>query len=287
MRVRHETLRVAQKLFRPLGLDVTRRHFYSPIPPTSLPDSTWERKRTLPGIHFDLDEQMQWVANCVVPYAGEFRPPIMIGGYLFEYSNRSFGHGDADVLYSVVRSRRPARIVELGSGNSSVVIRLALERNRLEGDECAYEVYDPYPNDLLASTDMAVQAVPLPAESVPATAFTQLNDGDILFVDTTHTVRIGGDVVAIILDSLPLLKPGVLVHFHDIPMPYEYAEQLVQDGFYWAEQYLLQAFLAYNSSFEVVAGLRALSLDRREAFAKVTPSIVDGAPASLWITRVR
>jgi hypothetical protein len=287
MRVKHETLRVVQRALRPLGLDVTRRHFYSPIPPTSLPDSTWDGQRELRGIHFDLDEQMQWVARRVEPYAEEFQPPVVISGYRFEYGNKSFGHGDADVLYSVVRSRKPKRLVELGSGNSSVVIRLALERNRAEGYECLYEVYDPYPNDLLAGTAMAMDVVPLPAERVPAAAFTQLDDGDVLFVDTTHTVRIGGDVVKIILDSLPLLKPGVLVHFHDIPMPYEYSRALIEEGFYWAEQYLLQAFLAYNGAFEVVAGLRALSLERREAFARITPSIIDGAPISLWIERVR
>jgi hypothetical protein len=130
-----------------------------------------------------------------------------------------------------------------------------------------------------------MKTYPVPAEQLPDSVFGQLDGGDVLFVDTTHTVRIGGDVVRIVLEALPLLKPGVLVHFHDIPMPYEYARGLIDRGFFWAEQYLLQAFLAYNREFQVRAGLRALFMERREAFATVVPSILDGEPVSLWLER--
>jgi hypothetical protein len=270
---------------RRLGLDLTPRHFYSPIPP-DLSGIRWDRRSELRGIPFDLDEQMRWVRGYVAPYADEFQPPIQIAGYDFRYANESFGHGDADVLYGAIRSRKPHRIVELGSGNSSVVIRLALQRNATDGHACAYDTFDPYPNDHLAGTPMALTASLTPAEQVPDSVFSSLGDGDILFVDTTHTVRIGGDVVSIVLDSLPLLNPGVLVHFHDIPMPYEYSRGLIDNGFYWAEQYLLQAFLAFNESFRVRAGLRALSLERRDELAELIPSIVEGAPISLWLERI-
>ena len=285
MPLRHQAFRTAQKLARRAGIDLTRRSFYSPIPPADLPESTWGRRSPLRGIHFDIDEQMRWVHDQVAQHAEEFRPPIQLDGYLFQYANDSFGHGDADVLYGVIRTRRPARIVELGSGNSSVVIRLALQRNAAEGAPCEYQAYDPYPNDLLASGSMAMTIRPVPAERVADEVFTELRAGDILFVDTTHTVRIGGDVVHIILEALPLLAPGVLVHFHDVPMPFEYSPGTVANGNYWAEMYLLQAFLAFNGSFCVRASLRALAADRREEFVRVVPSIADGSAISVWIER--
>src|SRR4029453_16121660 len=117
MRFKNSALVAVQKAFRRAGFDLTRRHYYSPIP-QQLPDSIWGRARPMHGIHFDLDAQMQWVERIVVPYADEFRPPIQVPGFDFVYDNASFGHGDADVLYGVVRSSKPTRIVELGSGNS-------------------------------------------------------------------------------------------------------------------------------------------------------------------------
>lgn len=265
-------------------MDLTRRSFYSPIP-GDLPESTWGRRSPLRGIHFDLGEQMEWVREQVAAHADEFRPPIRVENYVFQYANESFGHGDADVLYGALRTRKPRRVVELGSGNSSVVIRLALQRNDAEGSSCEYQVYDPFPNDLLAGSPMAMNVRAVPAEEVDDDVFTELQAGDILFVDTTHTVRVGGDVVHIILESLPLVAPGVLIHFHDIPMPFEYPRQMVEGGTYWAEMYMLQAFLAFNSAFRVRASLKALATDRHDEFALVVPSISDGSPISVWIER--
>lgn len=282
---KQDVLRTVQRAFGRIGFDLTRRHFYSPIPP-ALPDDVFSRRSDLRGLHFDLDEQMAWVQEMVGATADEFQPPILVGDYVFEYANTSFGHGDADVLYGVIRSRKPRRIVELGSGNSSVVIRLALEMNAREGAPFEYVVYDPFPNDHLANTPMALDVRPVPAEHVPDDVFTSLGEGDILFVDTTHTVRVGGDVVRIVLDHFPLVAPGVLIHVHDIPMPYEYSRGLIEDGYYWAEQYLLQAFLAFNGSFRARAGLRALARERRQEFADVVPSIVSGNPGSFWLERI-
>lgn len=241
------------------------------------------------GITMDLDAQLGWVTDHVSPSSAEFVPPVQIcPGYMFRYANGSFGHGDADVLYGLIRSQKPKRIVELGSGHTSVIIRQALQRNAEEGTSTLYSVFDPYPTDHLAGTPMAFKAKPLAAERLPDDVFEQLEAGDILFVDTTHTVKIGGDVVRIVLESLPLLAPGVLVHFHDVFLPYSYPRAFFEEHeYYWAEQYLVQAFLAYNSDFEVMAGLQALARERSAEFAALVPSMtLPGAnPGSFWIRR--
>lgn len=168
-----------------------------------------------------------------------------------------------------------------------MVIRLALQRNSDEGHPCSYRVFDPYPNDLLAGTGRSLPVEAVSAQRLDESVISSLVDGDVLFVDTTHTVKTGGDVVAIVLDLLPLLSVGVLVHFHDIPIPFEYDREIIQGGNYWAEMYLVQAFLAFNHAFTVRASLRALTVDRAAQFAEICPSVVSGSPVSLWIERIQ
>lgn len=284
--LKRDAYRMAKRVFARVGFDLTRRHFYSPIPQTLPAD--WDTPRPMRGIRMDLDEQLRWLERSVAPTAHEFIPPVRVAGdYNFVYENGAFGHGDADVLYGVIRNLQPARIVELGSGHSSVVIRLALERNQADGKGCDYRVFDPYPTDHLVGTGAAaLNAEPIPAEQVPDSVFEELRSGDVLFVDTTHTVKIGNDVLRIVLDALPLLAKGVIVHFHDIFLPYEYPSSFFVDHeFYWAEQYLLQAFLAFNPDFELCACLHALARQRKTELATICPAAAGGNPASLWLRR--
>src|SRR5207247_5820903 len=93
-----------------------------------------------------------------------------------------------------------------------------------------------------------------------------LQSGDVLFIDSSHTVKIGGDVNYLFLEVLPRLKPGVIVHVHDIFLPFEYPREWVRDDFrFWAEQYLLQAFLTFNSEFQVLMANNYLN----HSYAKV------------------
>ena len=90
-------------------------------------------------------------------------------------------------------------------------------------------------------------------EDIDLEFFSQLHSGDVLFIDSSHTVKIGGDVNYLFLEVLPRLEPGVIVHIHDIFLPFEYRRDWVLDEFrFWTEQYLLQAFLTFNSEFEVL-----------------------------------
>ena len=125
--------------------------------------------------------------------------------------------------------------------------------------------FDPFPTAVDETLPGSAELVRVKAQDVPEEVFTELRAGDVLFVDTTHTVKIASDVNHIVLRVLPLLEKGVIVHVHDIFLPYEYPRFFFADyALYWAEQYLLQAFLAFNSSFEVLCAVHALGRERAE-----------------------
>jgi hypothetical protein len=219
----------------------------------------------MPSVGFDLEAQRRLLAEleALMP------PPDQdLGGPWY-------GGDDARVLFGMVRHLKPRRIVELGSGSSSRVIQAAADANRAEGNELSHAIFDPFPESVPVPTSAKVER--LGATAVPAEQFERLEASDVLFVDTTHTVKTGGDVNHIVLNILPRLRPGVVVHFHDVFLPYEYPRDwVVEKRLAWAEQYLLQAFLAFNRSFEVLLAAYALARDGR----------LRGQPGAFWIRRV-
>jgi predicted O-methyltransferase YrrM len=274
-----------------IGLQVVPKTFYSPIPDLkALPPGVWDRRSELRGIDFDLDRQLEWIERHLAEAMQEFAPPEHPTGRPGEYTldNDSYGRVGADILHGVVRGLKPRRIVELGSGQSTLIMAAAAERNRAEGIETELRTYDPFPSVARAGQAGLTALEPLRAQDVPLDVFTSLEAGDVLFVDTTHTVKIDSDVNRIVLDVLPALAPGVIVHVHDIFLPYEYLRDFAEkSGLHWAEQYLLQAFLSGNRDYEVLAAAYALCRDRPDAMAKLAPTWRRGArPSAFWIRRV-
>jgi hypothetical protein len=99
-------------------------------------------------------------------------------------------------------------------------------------------------------------------------------------------VKIGGDVNYLFLEVLPRLHPGVIVHVHDIFLPFEYRRDWVMDEFrFWTEQYLLQGFLTFNSEFEVLLANYYLSHYHQEHLRAVFPDLPRWIGGSFWIRR--
>ena len=202
--------------------------------------------------------------------------------------NPSYPAVDSAVLHAIVRGTKPRRIVELGSGHSTLVTAEACLANEREGAPVDYRAYDPFPSVVAPGPAGSERARACTrAEELPLALFEELAEDDLLVVDTTHTVKTGGDVNHIVLDVLPRLRPGVLVHFHDIFLPWEYPRVWAEDyGLYWAEQYLLQAFLSMNEGFEVVCALYALSREEPERLRELVPAWREGTvPGAFWIRR--
>ena len=178
----------------------------------------------------------------------------------------------------MIRALKPRRIVELGSGYTSLVIAQACVRTAEEGSQTHYRAFDPYPGVAKPPLAGLDELVPASAQDVPREVFGELAAGDMLVVDTTHTVKTGGDVNRVVLEVLPALLPGVVVHFHDIFLPWEYPRVWAEDyGLYRSEQYLLQAFLALNPEFEVICALHALSREHADQLRHIVPSWNAGA----------
>jgi predicted O-methyltransferase YrrM len=166
-------------------------------------------------------------------------------GYSFE--NGYFHSPDAEVLYTLIRTRNPKHIVEIGSGHSTKIARQAILDGKLD---CHLTSIDPEPRTEISS--LADECMCGRVEEVERAIFERLEDGDMLFIDSSHELRIGNDCVFLYSNIIPRLARGVLVQIHDISLPYEYPLQTLADAADWNEQYLVQAMLMFGDAFEVI-----------------------------------
>ncbi len=248
---------------RRLGWNVTRTaDFYSPLPVLSEVASSresWDRPSELVGVHYDLEAMKSLLEALVETHGGEFDalPPHD------EIRELGYGPGfpviDALTTYLMVRDLRPARYVEIGSGLSTYYAWLAAAANGRDGRACEMTCVDPFPTGRLNELrEPAVNAVVSKVEAADLGLFEALEAGDVLFIDSTHVLKLGGDVAFLFLEVLPRLRPGVVVHVHDIHFPYNTpypAEQYIFRAkwpLYRTEAMVLQAFLSFNREFELL-----------------------------------
>lgn len=201
----------------------------------------------------------------------------------YTYENIWYTSPDAEVLYALVRDIQPQRIVEIGCGNSTKLFRQAIID---EGLDTTLTSIDPNPRTDIAdySDNVRRERVEMLGDLEP---FEELEKEDILFIDSSHFIQTGNDVVFLYLNVLPRLPAGCLVHVHDVFLPYDYpAEWKVEKGWEWNEQYLVQAMLQYGNGFDVLwAGhyLQRSILDEEE-FNRYFPRSKKAA-RSLWLRK--
>ncbi len=287
---------ILKAVVRFLGFDLVKHHPYSPIPDVkSVPDDVWSRRSTLAGLRLDPESQLGLLETSLAPYIAEWSPRRQqpAGGDGFYLENGTYGPVDAEILYGLVRYTKPSRVLEVGSGFSSLVINEAITANSVEGSRARHEIVDPYPASCCYEMGGAnalrrvAELKEISMTDVPLASFAALTKGDVLFVDSTHTVKVGGDVNWAVLDVLPVLQPGVLVHFHDVYLPWEYPREFVEKNErYWGEQYLLQAFLAFNDAFEVVLAAQLLAREYQPRLEAVIASAAGASPSAFWIRRI-
>jgi hypothetical protein len=282
--------RLVERAARRLDLEVIRRTPYSPIPKVPpIGDAVWETPRCMPGLTIDSAAHLQYVRTVLGPYLAEFRPSMApVTGEAFYLDNGYYGPGDAELLYAIVRHAQPRHILELGAGYSTLVTAQASAMNARDSRPVDFVSVDPDPRiDLSAVAAGLVRLERRCATTVPLEQFMSLEADDILFVDTSHTVKLGSEVNFVVLEVLPRLRSGVLVHFHDIFLPYEYPRAWFARGTYLAEQYLLHAFLIGNKMYEVVLAAHALARRHRQELEQIVPSVaaVRYGPAAFWLRR--
>ena len=114
--------------------------------------------------------------------------------------------------------------------------------------------------------------------------FETLAENDILFIDSSHETKAGNDVQFLYFDVLPRLQSGVLVHIHDIFLPFEYPKRFLDSGYPWREAYLVEAMLLFGNAFEVVWAGHHLQRTLK-GFAEHFPNIGNRAAQSLWLRK--
>jgi predicted O-methyltransferase YrrM len=267
--------------------------FYSPMYDTreleQIKDRLWPAvPPETPGIDWRDQEQL---ALCTDGFANQtFRrfPEEAADEGEFSVKNGQFPVLDAWVLEGMLRHHRPRRMIEVGCGYSTLVTA-RVNREELAG-EMDLICIDPYPKPFLAAGNVGgIREIrPEKVEEAPLELFEQLGENDVLFIDTSHTVKTGGDVTWLFHEVLPRLRPGVLVHIHDIFLPHEYPQQWVFEGWGWNEMYLVRSFLLFNSAFEIVWATAYMFTYHRERVAAAFPDYPDQGPmigASMWIRR--
>ena len=248
------------QIFEKLGFHIVPNHYYSPIPDTRmLTDEIFSRYTDLIGIDLNEDEQLELLAIFESNFKNEYnkfhRYKTKIP-YQFYIKNGHFMGGDCEILYCMIRYFKPKRIIEIGAGYSTFCSAQAILENKIENSnyKCELIAIEPFPKELFKKGFPGFfKLIPKRLEELPVSIFKTLNENDILFIDSSHVLKIGGDVKYEYLEILPRLNDGVLIHIHDILLPAEYPRDFVFDLFrFWNEQYLLQAFLIFNNSYKIL-----------------------------------
>ncbi len=228
-----------------------------------------------PGIDLRSDAQvalLEELAAYPLPSTPDGAQPA------YDPTNDQFPPQDAALLYAILRHVRPARMVEVGSGWSTTVTARAIRDGGLPTELTCVE---PYPREFLRDIAAVGHLRQEKVEHTPMTVFDGLSAGDVLFIDSSHVVKTGSDVVHQLLEVVPRLADGVLVHVHDIFLPEDYPRGWVEAGFGWTEQYLLQAYLVGNARAHVVAMSRWLTLRHPAVVERAFPGASTGG-SSVW-----
>ncbi|MGH8325164.1 MAG: class I SAM-dependent methyltransferase [Steroidobacteraceae bacterium] len=270
-----------------IGVLPVRRHYYEPLTDRRYLRHALEDERPLPGI--DWNEGGQLAALAALRFEGELEPLLARARQDpagFRMDNGQFEAGDAEFLYQIIRARKPAAVVEIGSGHSSLLAQQALLRNAAEGAPGRQVCIEPYRAPWLERA--GITTVRKKVEEVDRALFRELGEGDLLFIDSSHVIRPQGDVLAEYLEILPSLAAGVIVHVHDIFSPRDYPRGWVLGELkLWNEQYLLEAFLAHNRAWKIVGALNFLKHRHYEALARVCPYLSpEREPGSFYIEKI-
>lgn len=298
--VRRARVRVVHRIFGALGYNVVKRaDYYSTLPVLTEIEQTrarWDRPSSLTGLDIDVPTMKKRLDVLADQWEDEFRAET--GDYLAN-TRRGFGPGypqfDARTLYYMLREHKPAKYLEIGSGLSTYYASLAARRNADDGSPLQITCVEPYPFDALRTLP-DFELIEGFVQDTPLEVFESLEAGDVLFIDSSHALKIDSDVAFLFLEALPRVKPGVLVHIHDVHFPYNgpYPADTWLFGerwpVYWNEAMVVQTFLAFNSAFEVLLSVpmirhddEAALLDRFDGYQPVAKD--PNPPSSLWLQR--
>lgn len=278
-----------------INLFVPAGHFYSPIvnPSEALSYLSGRepsnRSLHVPGINIDnpgmVDEFSSFVPYLLeIPFTSEGKMDLR-----YRFNNDAYSWADGSILYSMLRKYKPRRLIEIGSGWSSACSIDTIEIY-FRG-KCDVSFIEPYPallNSLLGNTKQKVAVYDTPVQQVNLSVFSELEEGDFLFIDSTHVAKTGSDVCFEIFEILPVLKPGVRVHFHDVFWPFEYPHNwILEENRSWNEIYMLRAFLQDNNNWKITFFNDYFGRLQKELIASIYPDYLQNTGGAIWLEKLR
>lgn len=272
-----------------IGLQIIPFSFYSSIPSVFDIENGWEVLVPHPFFEteiYDNNGMVEFLRSELMPYAREFTPSAdpaegenENNASRFYWNNSQFSHSDAISLYCFIRHLKPKRVLEIGGGFSTLIIDQAI---KLNGFGEIWEV-EPFPRPFLSNLNTITKFLKKPVQEVSLTLFDKLRAGDILFIDSTHTVKTSSDCTFIYLKVLKRLQEGVFIHSHDIflpdSMPVHWSINL---QIYWTEQYLLQALLLNTKRFKIFYGSHYHKIYNKEVLDKFMDRKGQSGGGSFW-----
>lgn len=256
-----------------LKISVIPDHYYSPVPninELSKTRSIWARESSLGGVQLDLDEQCRNLIEICQRSEAEFRGNHTYLTGVAAGWGPGFGYIEAQALHGFIRYFKPRQIVEVGAGVTTHCMLAAVRLNEKESSrDCLITSIEPYPSDQLRRAP--VKLIAQPVQTVEHNVFQALDSGDLLFIDSSHAVKTGSDVTFLILEILPRLNSGVLVHLHDVYLPYDYRPDILHSFFDWQETALLHVFLIHNQRVEVLFCMSHLHHKKPDVLRQVFP----------------
>lgn len=278
------------RLFQQHGFHLVRNHFYGVLPDTrSFEDSWWSSPAYETAFNRLRKSDIQNTLDAVLRWSGDLKNIPAGPSPGFYWNNPMFPPLDAMILYGLIRELQPRVLLEVGSGFSTEVALMAAPHT-----STAVHCIEPYPTQrLLAQKERLGSLTQARLQEIPLERFDELQAGDFLFIDTSHAVKPGSDVNHLIFNILPRLKPGVVVHVHDIFLPHEYPRRWYDEiSIVWNEQYLLLAYLLGNPGIEILLPVYALSVEHESVFRKrysgfdiwnITENMGGARGASFWM----
>ena len=282
-----DRLVLCRRLLLHIGIIPIRNHYYEPRIDYRNLKPIFFKDRNLAGVNWNVEDQLNLLKQFIFSNELKDIPLQKQKDKTFYFNNGAFESGDAEYWYQLIRSIKPKRIIEIGSGHSTLMAIKAINKNR-ENDpmyECDHVCIEPFEMPWLEK--MSVSVIRKKVEDVELSYFSKLQNNDILFIDSSHIIKPEGDVLFEFLELLPSLSSGVIVHIHDIFSPKNYWKKCIQEKIYfWNEQYLLEAFLTNNNQWKILGALNFLHHNYFDKLKIVAPYLTfDRDPGSFYIQK--
>lgn len=277
----------------------TPGHYYSPIPDIHEIRQN-EREvfdtshKEIAGVELNEAAQADLLKRFASHHEGFTFPADKGNSARYYYDNSYYGIGDGMILYSMLRHFKPARIVEIGSGFSSALM-LDVDDQFL-GGKTDFTFIEPDPRRLLKLISVKdrerCRIIDKIVQNVSEDTFQALDANDFLFIDSSHVAKTHSDLLHLVFRVLPALKPGVIIHVHDIFWPFEYPKEWFEAGRAWNEAYFFRAFLQFNSMFKILYFNSFMRAHHADLLKASLPSMLnrpsknmDQDHSSLWLKK--